>query len=62
MGQGEELLTLSGNIDIMWFDGGGFPGPPNFHTVDVIDRVRELQPGIVINNRWGRTGDWTTPE
>jgi alpha-L-fucosidase len=58
----EELLTRYGQIDVMWFDGGVFPGIPNFHTMDVINRVRELQPGIVINNRWGRTGDWGTPE
>ena len=49
MGQIKELLTRYGKIDIMWFDGGGFPGIPNFHTMDVINRVRELQPGIVIN-------------
>lgn len=40
----EELLTHYGRIDLIWFDGGG-------HDNTIRDRVRELQPHIVINSR-----------
>jgi alpha-L-fucosidase len=42
-GQIEELLTNYGKIDLLWFDGG---------TAGIsLARIRELQPGIIINNR-----------
>jgi len=62
MGQIEELLTRYGKLDLFWFDGGGFPGLPDYRTLETLQRVRELQPHIVVNNRWGHTGDYTTPE
>jgi len=53
--QVEELLTRYGKIDILWFDGSGPAALP-------VERIRELQPGIVINNRFYKGGDFTTPE
>jgi alpha-L-fucosidase len=53
-GQVEELLTKYGKIDVLWFDGGS--------NAISIDRIRELQPGIVINNRMHGYGDFVTPE
>jgi alpha-L-fucosidase len=44
-----ELLSLYGTIDVLWFDTDGFPtrwDPANTYSL-----VRQLQPGIVINNR-----------
>ena len=53
-GQIEELLTRYGQIDLLWFDGG-----PEAIS---IDRIRELQPGIVINPRMHGRADFTTAE
>lgn len=54
-GQVEELLTRYGKIDLLWFDG---------HAQDAIsiDRIRELQPGIVVNPRGHGYGDFETAE
>jgi alpha-L-fucosidase len=48
-GQIEELLTNYGKIDVLWFDGR--PGIPNPASVVTPQRIRELQPGIVMNGR-----------
>jgi alpha-L-fucosidase len=54
-GQVEELLTRYGKIDILWFDGEG-------SDAITLERIRELQPGILINSRAHGTGDFETPE
>lgn len=54
-GQVEELLTAYGKIDLLWFDGHG-------HDAITIERIRELQPGIVINPRAHGVGDFDTAE
>ena len=59
-GQVEELLTRYGKIDLLWFDGK--PAVPNPTEVITIARIRELQPGIVINPRLHNTGDYVTYE
>ena len=52
--QGRELLTQYGKIDLWWPDGSS---PFN------VAQIREIQPGIVINNRTnGWYGDYATPE
>lgn len=57
-GQVEELLTNYGKLDIIWFDGPA-PSVP-------IDRIRALQPGILINDRGHgehlKCGDFSTYE
>ena len=54
-GQTEELLTNYGKIDILWFDGTAM-------NAITADRIRELQPGILINTRGLGVGDFKTPE
>ena len=59
-GQVEELLTSYGKIDLLWFDGR-----PRGLTGDEcipLDRIRQLQPGIVVNPRLHRRGDFSTYE
>jgi alpha-L-fucosidase len=76
--QVRELMTGYGDIDILWYDGGGVPGSPAHgmwggHRIDtpaaefwrageLNAMVRELQPGILINNRSGAPEDFGTPE
>lgn len=59
-GQVEELLTRYGKIDLLWFDGK--PAVPNPTEVITIERIRQLQPGIVINPRLHNQGDYVTYE
>lgn len=59
-GQVEELLTNYGQIDLIWFDGK--PGIPNADKVITQERIRELQPGILINPRLHGKGDFITYE
>ncbi len=59
-GQIEELLTRYGKIDVLWFDGK--PGVPHPEQVITAERIRELQPGIVINPRLHGHGDYVTYE
>jgi alpha-L-fucosidase len=59
-GQIEELLSNYGKIDVLWFDGK--PSIPNADQVISVERIRELQPGIVINPRLHGHGDYVTYE
>ena len=45
-----ELLTGYGKIDYLWFDGCI---PENIDGDETLKMVRELQPGIIVNNRLG---------
>lgn len=56
-GQIEELLTEYGKVDLLWFDGGMPEG-----YVYPMEKIRELQPGIVVNPRLHGTGDFETCE
>jgi alpha-L-fucosidase len=58
-GQVEELLTRYGKIDLLWFDGK--PDSGN-NPIITQERIRELQPGIVINPRLHGHGDFVTYE
>lgn len=70
-GQVEELLTRYGKIDIMWFDFS-YPdrdwgwskgkGKDDWKAEKLMALVRELQPGIIVNNRMDIPGDFITPE
>ena len=59
-GQVEELITQYGKIDLFWFDGK----VPSLSANDAITqaRMRELQPGMVINPRFHGSGDYVTFE
>jgi alpha-L-fucosidase len=62
LGQLRELLTNYGPIDVLWFDGQ-WERSPDWWDVAAIDALaRELQPGILINDRLPNHGDFLTPE
>jgi alpha-L-fucosidase len=70
-GQVRELLTQFGRIDLMWFDFSyahldwGWSrgkGREEWQSERLAAMVRELQPGILINDRLGIGGDIRTPE
>ena len=73
-GQVRELLTNYGRVDILWYDfttkTHGAPWWDTFkHTADwkgeeLLSMTRELQPGIVVNDRLGNgvPADVVTPE
>ena len=76
--QVRELMTQYGTVDILWYDGSKVPGSAGHgmwggHPIeqDASDYwragelnalARELQPGILINNRSGLPEDFGTPE
>ena len=78
--QVRELLTNYGKIDVMWWDysQGGLAGARGWAAPKLIEMTRELQPGIIMNNRLYayqslkaasdaagldlRCGDFITPE
>lgn len=55
VGQMEELLTQYGDLDVLWYDGG---------SAITNERVRELQPDVLINDRGHGegSGDFSTFE
>lgn len=58
--QSAELILNYGPLLVMWYDV-----PQEFDSVrgqDVIDYVKDVQPGILVNNRTGAKGDLDTPE
>ena len=59
-GQVRELCTQYGKIDIMWFDFSydGMTGE-KWRATQLVEMVRSLQPGIVIDNRLDAGGDST---
>jgi alpha-L-fucosidase len=58
-GQIEELLARYGKIDVLWFDGKPSAGD---NKIISQERIRELQPGIVMNPRLHGSGDFITYE
>ncbi|MFV0541989.1 MAG: alpha-L-fucosidase [Aestuariibaculum sp.] len=60
-----ELCTNYGKVDIFWFDAcwwGGMFTADMWESERLTRMVRELQPGIIINNRTSIPGDFDTPE
>lgn len=60
-GQVEELLTRYGKIDLLWFDGS-IPAPKGNTPRITQERIRELQPGIVLSPRYFNNGDYLSYE
>lgn len=60
-----ELMTNYGKVDVLWFDGLG-KHPDTWKAPELIKMVKELQPGIILNHRWGpkswHVGDYDGPE
>jgi len=61
-GQVRELLTDYGDISVIWFDGGWERTIPQWRSHELAAMIRELQPGILINDRLPGVGDYVTPE
>lgn len=75
-GQVRELLSNYGQIDYLFFDfsyptvggtasaGTKFPGKgrADWGSEELMGMIRELQPGIVVNDRLDIPGDFVTPE
>ncbi len=57
-----ELLTNYGQVDVLWYDGLRPSDPGIWRSDEMNAMARELQPGIIINNRNGLPGDYGTPE
>lgn len=60
-GQIRELLTNYGRLDGLWFDGLGGTAK-QWDAENLFKMARELQPWLIINNRCGLPGDYSTPE
>jgi len=71
-GQVRELLSNYGQIDYLFFDFSytsedhkhiwGGKGRDAWGSVELLKMVRELQPGIIVNDRLDIPGDFATPE
>ncbi|MFC1714003.1 alpha-L-fucosidase [Candidatus Poribacteria bacterium] len=67
-GQTRELLTQYGKIDVMWFDfsysghADNGKGKDDWQSEKLMAMVRELMPGIIVNDRLEIGGDIKTPE
>ncbi len=61
-GQVRELLTNYGRIDVIWFDGHWERPLTRWRAKELAAMIRELQPGILINDRLPGEGDYETPE
>jgi alpha-L-fucosidase len=58
--QSVEIIENYGPLLVMWYDV-----PQEFDSIrgqGVINRIREIQPDILVNNRTGAKGDFDTPE
>lgn len=69
-GQVRELLTKYGKVDYLFYDFSyanrpqvwGGKGADDWRSEELMAMTRELQPGILINDRLGIPGDFVTPE
>ena len=62
-GQTRELLTQFGKVDVLWYDFSyQGKGREQWQSEKLIGMIRELQPGIVLNDRLEVGGDIKTPE
>ena len=61
-GQIRELLTNYGKIDVLWYDVNWPLNAVGWESAKMNDMVYQLQPQILVNNRNGLPGDFTTPE
>jgi len=59
--QMKELVTKYAPVDVIWWDAIGC-NAEEIKTKEMTKMLRELQPGILLNNRAGLKGDFSTPE
>lgn len=57
-----ELMSNYGKIDILWYDVDWPLTPEQWESQKMNDMVFSLQPDIIVNNRNGLPGDFSTPE
>ena len=57
-----ELLTNYGKIDVLWYDVSWPLTPEQWESDRMNEMVFSLQPDIIVNNRNGLPGDFSTPE
>jgi alpha-L-fucosidase len=57
-----ELMTNYGKIDILWYDVDQPLTPEQWRAEEMNRMVFSLQPEIIVNNRNGLPGDFSTPE
>ncbi len=57
-----ELMTNYGKIDILWYDVDKPLTPEQWESERMNKMVFDLQPEIIVNNRNGLEGDFSTPE
>ncbi len=61
-GQIRELMSNYGKIDVLWYDVNWPLTPQGWESEKMNQMVFELQPEIIVNNRNGLPGDFSTPE
>jgi alpha-L-fucosidase len=61
-GQTRELLGNYGQIDLLWFDGGWERSAAAWRSTDLMALIKELQPGILVNDRLPGVPGYATPE
>jgi alpha-L-fucosidase len=62
-GLNEELLTNYGKIDILWYDvAQPMESHEGWNSLEMNQRLRAIQPDIIINNRSRLDEDFGTPE
>ena len=57
-----ELMTNYGKIDVLWYDVDAPLTPEQWESERMNQMVFQLQPEIIVNNRNGLDGDFSTPE
>src|SRR5208283_4023446 len=57
-----ELLTNYGKIDVLWYDVDWPLNAEQWESKKMNEMVFRLQPDIIVNNRNGLPGDFSTPE
>jgi alpha-L-fucosidase len=57
-----ELLTNYGKIDVLWYDVDWPLDAKGWESEKMNEMVFKLQPDIILNNRNGLPGDFSTPE
>jgi alpha-L-fucosidase len=61
-GHVRELMTNYGKIDILWYDVNWPLNTQEWESEKMNEMVYKLQPEIIVNDRNGLPGDFTTPE
>ena len=55
-------MTNYGKIDVLWYDVDAPLTPEQWESERMNQMVFQLQPEIIVNNRNGLDGDFSTPE